>query len=170
MNFQNHRIKMYNKTTFVFLRYIGGGQGASPGQFFRPMEMCVNNEDCSLCVVDGYNHRVQIIILPELKAARAKLTIAMTGYAHGTHGGKRHSKRRSDHAAGTGSGTIRPSTVAVLSDISQAIVSVEGTDTSSSSSLVKIRFPTLSDAMWGNGSGGGSNILGSWISLTVINS
>ena len=149
---------MYNKTTFVFLRYIGGGQGASPGQFFRPMEMCVNNEDCSLCVVDGYNHRVQIIILPELKAARAKLTVAMTGYTQGTQG-KRNGKRRSDHTAGAG-GTARPSTVAVLSDISQAIVSIAGADTSSSSSssLVTVHFPTLSDAMWG--SGGNSNMLG----------
>ena len=149
---------MYNKTTVVFLSYIGGGQGASPGQFFRPMEMCVNNEDCSLCVVDGYNHRVQIIILPELKAARAKLTTAMTGHTHGTHS-KRHSKRRGDHTAG-GGGSARPSTVAVLSDISQAIVSIAGADTSSSSSssLVTLRFPTLSDAMWG--SGGGSNTLG----------
>ena len=152
---------MYNKTTFVFLRYIGGGQGASPGQFFRPMEMCVNNEDCSLCVVDGYNHRVQIIILPELKAARAKLTIAMNGYPQGTHG-KRNSKRRSDHAT-AGGGSVRPSAVAVLSDISQAIVTGAGTDTSSSS-LVTLRFPTLSDAMWG---GGSSSIQGQYLSLTL---
>ena len=135
------------------------------------MEMCVNNEDCSLCVVDGYNHRVQIIILPELKAARAKLTIAMTGYPHGTHG-KRHKKRRNNHTAG-GSGSVRPSAVAVFSDISQAMVTVAGTtdtSSSSSSSLVTLRFPTLSDALWGNGGNNSNNTLGSCLTYSTLTS
>jgi hypothetical protein len=31
------------------------------------MEMCINHEERTICIVDGYNHRVQIISLPELK-------------------------------------------------------------------------------------------------------
>ena len=65
---ENHRIQIYNKNTFVFIRHVGGGPGLGPGMFNRPMELCVNKEDGTLLVVDGYNHRVQILGVPELQA------------------------------------------------------------------------------------------------------
>ena len=42
------------------------------------MEICVSSEDSSLFVVDGYNHRVQIMLLPELQAAK-KLFSGVSG-------------------------------------------------------------------------------------------
>ena len=40
------------------------------------MELCINADDCSLCVVDGYNHRVQLILLPELQMLKNKEAIS----------------------------------------------------------------------------------------------
>lgn len=72
---ENHRIKVFDNTTYALIRHLG--QGMSPGQalgeFNRPMEMCVSVEDGVLLVVDGYNHRVQILELPELRKAQIKL-------------------------------------------------------------------------------------------------
>ena len=70
---ENHRIQLYNKNTFVFIRHIGSGPGLMPGQFNRPMELCIHKEEGTLLVVDGYNHRVQIIGIPELQSERQRL-------------------------------------------------------------------------------------------------
>ena len=59
----------------MFLKFLGDGQGASPGQFHRPMELCISADDSSIFVVDGYNHRVQVFFLPELQAARKAATM-----------------------------------------------------------------------------------------------
>ena len=40
------------------------------------MELCISADDCSLCVVDGYNHRVQLILLPELQMLKKKEAIS----------------------------------------------------------------------------------------------
>ncbi len=70
---ENHRIQLYNKNTFVFIRHIGSGPGLMPGQFNRPMELCICKEEGTLLVVDGYNHRVQIIGVPELQSERQRI-------------------------------------------------------------------------------------------------
>lgn len=64
---ENHRIQIYDKYKLELIRYIGSGPGTALGQFHRPMELCTNLEDGSLLVVDGYNHRVQILEIPELQ-------------------------------------------------------------------------------------------------------
>lgn len=72
---ENHRIKMFDNSTYTLIRHIGSGTnpGHLPGEFNRPMEMCVGVADGVLLVVDGYNHRVQIIELPELRTAQLKM-------------------------------------------------------------------------------------------------
>jgi DNA-binding beta-propeller fold protein YncE len=72
---ENHRVQMYNRETHAFIRNIGGdgGIGSNPGQFNRPMELCVNAEEGVLLVVDGYNHRVQVIELMELQLEKLRL-------------------------------------------------------------------------------------------------
>ena len=75
--------------------------GASPGQFHRPMELCVSPEDSSIFVVDGYNHRVQVLFLPELQAARKAATIIQE---------KKSTESHTEH--------IRPSKLCVQSSIS----------------------------------------------------
>ena len=74
---ENHRVQMFDKSTHVFIRHIGGiGAGTAPGTFHRPMEMCVDIQEGVLLVVDGYNHRVQVIEVPELQAEKLKLQAA----------------------------------------------------------------------------------------------
>ena len=99
---QNHRIKVYDKSTFVFLRFLGNGLGSAPGQFHRPMELCISADDCSLCVVDGYNHRVQLIILPELQTLKNRDILSSR---------MRRKKRIT-------SSVIRPSKISIQADIS----------------------------------------------------
>lgn len=72
---ENHRIHIYNKNTFVLIRHLGDvhSPGIQPGQFNRPMELCCSAEDGVLLVVDGYNHRVQILELPELHTEKVRL-------------------------------------------------------------------------------------------------
>jgi hypothetical protein len=61
----------------------------------------VSSEDSSIFVVDGYNHRVQVLLLPELLAAR-KVVSLLT-----------EKKRKLDNQS-----TVRPSRIAVRTDIS----------------------------------------------------
>ena len=81
---ENHRVKMFDNTTYALIRHLGQGMspGLSPGEFNRPMEMCVSVEDGVLLVVDGYNHRVQIIELPELRKAQSKLRQTLSSSQH----------------------------------------------------------------------------------------
>jgi hypothetical protein len=65
------------------------------------MEICVSSEDSSIFVVDGYNHRVQVLLLPELLAAR-KVVSLLT-----------EKKRKLDNQS-----TVRPSRIAVRTDVS----------------------------------------------------
>jgi DNA-binding beta-propeller fold protein YncE len=74
---ENHRIQLYDKNTFEFIRSIGGTMGISPGEFNRPMEICVNIEAGVLLVVDGYNHRVQVLEVPELQIESRKIRALM---------------------------------------------------------------------------------------------
>ena len=99
---QNHRIKVYDKSTFVFLRFLGNGLGSAPGQFHRPMELCISADDCSLCVVDGYNHRVQLILLPELQILKKKEAISS----------------RMERKSRVVSSILRPSKISLQADIS----------------------------------------------------
>jgi hypothetical protein len=77
---ENHRIQIFDKIKLEFIRHLGlGGAGSLVGQFNRPMELCANVEDGTLIIVDGYNHRVQIMEISELQPqkmiARKKLRI-----------------------------------------------------------------------------------------------
>ena len=69
------------------------------------MEICVSSEDSSIFVVDGYNHRVQIMPLPELQAAK-KLYSGVSSLKEGD--GVNTENFRS----------IRPSQISVQTDIS----------------------------------------------------
>jgi hypothetical protein len=69
------------------------------------MEICVSSEDSSIFVVDGYNHRVQIMPLPELQAAK-KLYSCVSSQKEGE--GVNTENFRS----------IRPSQISVQTDIS----------------------------------------------------
>jgi len=68
---ENHRILIYQKDTCALLRHFGHS-GSEPGQFNRPMEICICVEDGVLLVVDGFNHRVQVIEIAELQEEKAK--------------------------------------------------------------------------------------------------
>ncbi|KAJ1430624.1 hypothetical protein B484DRAFT_49966, partial [Ochromonadaceae sp. CCMP2298] len=85
---EHHRIQLFEKGTYTPLRSIGEGMGMAPGQFHRPMEVCVSVEEGVLLVVDGYNHRVQIIELPELQAQKLKLRAAARSKAEAELNGK----------------------------------------------------------------------------------
>lgn len=61
----------------------------------------MSSDDSSIFVVDGYNHRVQVLLLPELLAARKAVT-SLT-----------EKKRKLDSQS-----TVRPSSIAVRTDIS----------------------------------------------------
>jgi hypothetical protein len=81
---ENHRIKIFDSTNYGLIRHLGQGvsPGQTPGEFNRPMEMCVSVEDGVLLVVDGYNHRVQILELPELRKAQIKIRQSLTSYQY----------------------------------------------------------------------------------------
>eukprot|EP00981_Chlorochromonas_danica_P009740 scaffold2801_cov161-Ochromonas_danica.AAC.20 len=77
---ENHRIQVYDKTTWILKRHIGGpNNGVRPGLFNRPMELCIDNEEGVLIAVDGYNHRVQIMEIEELRLERERLRNSKRG-------------------------------------------------------------------------------------------
>ena len=92
----------------------------------------MSSEDSSIFVVDGYNHRVQVLLLPELLAAR-KVVSSLT-----------EKKRKLDSQS-----TIRPSRIAVRTDISLLRLPryhgrLENTMTSNSEQhRVKLLFPII---------------------------
>jgi hypothetical protein len=69
------------------------------------MEICVSSEDSSIFVVDGYNHRVQIMPLPELQAAK-KLYSGVS------------SQKEGEGVSTENFRSIRPSQISVQTDIS----------------------------------------------------
>lgn len=106
---ENHRIRLYDKSTYAFIRSIGQVDddniaipGILPGQFNRPMELCVDMEEGVLLVVDGYNHRIQIIEVPELQSTKQRLRAA--------------AKRKADDIL-RGRTLARPSLLAVMTDV-----------------------------------------------------
>ena len=63
----NHRISVFDLSTGVFQRHIGGGQGANAGQLNRPEGIALSlggvarqGGDHLLYVSDSYNHRIHI--------------------------------------------------------------------------------------------------------------
>jgi DNA-binding beta-propeller fold protein YncE len=59
---EHDRILVFKKDTMEFVRIIG-----SVGQFNKPIEIVVSHDGGSLLVVDGYNHCVQLVSVPELQ-------------------------------------------------------------------------------------------------------
>ena len=102
------------------------------------MEICVSSEDSSIFVVDGYNHRVQIMLLPELQAAK-KLFSGVSG--------------QKEIESTENFRYIRPSQISVQTDISllklpryARILDVREQDTchvQQDSDAVKLLFPVI---------------------------
>jgi DNA-binding beta-propeller fold protein YncE len=69
---ENHRIKVYNKDSYLLLRTIGA-HGTDSMQFNRPTELCMCVEEGVLLVVDGYNHRLQVIEIEELQGTKVRI-------------------------------------------------------------------------------------------------